>query len=302
MLPAFASCCADLVSTWERLVVAADGEPCEVDIWPDMQRLTGDVISRVAFGSSYLEGRRIFELQEEQVHLAMLVAGKIHIPGYMMLPTRVNRRMKRIAAEIEGILRRMIATRESSLRAGKATSDDLLGLLLESNMEQLRGEGGGGGGGTSSGGMSTDDIIGEEEVLRVFGGASCRVLDYDGLSRLKIVTMVLYEVLRLYTPLPALHRRTYKPMELGGVRPERFAEGVARASSAGDAPPSFFPFGWGPRTCVGQTFALLEAKIGLAMILGSFTFELSPSYSHAPFPVVLLKPEHGAQVKLRKLP
>jgi hypothetical protein len=38
------------------------------------------------------------------------------------------------------------------------------------------------------------------------------------------------------------------------------------------------------------------------MILGSFTFELSPSYSHAPFPVVLLKPEHGAQVKLRKLP
>ncbi|PWZ04273.1 Cytochrome P450 72A14 [Zea mays] len=330
MLPAFASCCADLVSTWERLVVAADGEPCEVDIWPEMQRLTGDVISRVAFGSSYLEGRKIFELQEEQVHLAMLVAGKIHIPGYMMLPTRVNRRMKRIAAEIEGILRRMIATRESSLRAGKATSDDLLGLLLESNMEQLRGEGGGGGGGTSSGGMSTDDIIGEcklfyfagmettsvlltwmhpewqdlarEEVLRVFGGASCRVLDYDGLSRLKIVTMVLYEVLRLYTPLPALHRRTYKPMELGGVRPERFAEGVARASSAGDAPPSFFPFGWGPRTCVGQTFALLEAKIGLAMILGSFTFELSPSYSHAPFPVVLLKPEHGAQVKLRKLP
>jgi cytochrome P450 len=141
-----------------------------------------------------------------------------------MLPTRVNRRMKRIAAEIEGILRRMIATRESSLRAGKATSDDLLGLLLESNMEQLRGEGGGGGGGTSSGGMSTDDIIGEcklfyfagmettsvlltwtllalcmhpewqdlarEEVLRVFGGASCRVLDYDGLSRLKIVTFI----------------------------------------------------------------------------------------------------------------
>ena len=142
--------------------------------------------------------------------------------------------------------------------------------------------------------------------------------------------MVLYEVLRLYTPLPALHRRTYKPMELGGVRypagvmlmlpllsihhdkdawgadadefrPERFAEGIARASSGGDAPPAFFPFGWGPRTCIGQTFALLEAKIGLAMILGKFAFELSPSYSHAPFPVVLLQPEHGAQVMLRKL-
>ena len=138
-----------------------------------------------------------------------------------MLPTRVNRRMKRIAAEIEGILRGMIATRESSLRAGKATSDDLLGLLLESNMEQFRGEGEGGTTSSGGSGMSTDDVIGEcklfyfagmettsvlltwtmvvlsmhqewqdrarEEVLRVFGGA-CTVPDYDGLSRLKIVT------------------------------------------------------------------------------------------------------------------
>jgi cytochrome P450 len=142
--------------------------------------------------------------------------------------------------------------------------------------------------------------------------------------------MVLYEVLRLYTPLPAVHRRTYKPMELGGVRypagvtlalpvlyvhhdrdawgpdadefrPERFAEGVAGAS-VGDRPPAFFAFGGGPRTCVGQSFALLEAKMGLAMILRGFALELSSSYSHAPFPAPLLKPEHGAQVMLRKLP
>nr|CAB3464478.1 unnamed protein product [Digitaria exilis] len=123
--------------------------------------------------------------------------------------------------------------------------------------------------------------------------------DYDGLSRLKIATMVLYEVLRLYTPLPG---RTYKPMELRGVRYRagvmlmlpllcihhdrnvwgedayefRLAQGIARAA--------FFPFGGGPRTCNGQSFALLEAKMGLAMILRSFELELSPSYSHAPFP------------------
>ncbi|CAL4957524.1 unnamed protein product [Urochloa decumbens] len=357
MLPAFASCCGDLVSRWEGLVAGA-GEACEVDVWPEMQRLTGDVISRAAFGSSYLEGRRIFQLQEEQVRLAMLASNKIHIPGYIMLPTRTNRRMKRIAAEIEGILRGMIAKREGAMRAGEATGgDDLLGLLLESNMEHSGG-----------GGMSTDDVIGEcklfyfagmettsilltwtilllcmhpewqdrarEEVLRVFpgGGAGTTVPDYDGLSRLKIVTMVLYEALRLYTPLPAVHRRTYKPVELGGVkypagvtlvlpllcihhdrdvwgpdadefRPERFAEGVAGAArGGGDRPPAFFAFGGGPRTCVGQSFALLEAKMGLAMILRRFDLELSPSYAHAPFPVPLLKPEHGAQVRLRKLP
>ncbi|OEL30493.1 Cytochrome P450 72A14 [Dichanthelium oligosanthes] len=365
MLPAFASCCADLVNRWEGLVAggAGDGEPCEVDVWPEMQRLTGDVISRAAFGSSYLEGRRIFQLQEEQVKLAMLIANKIHIPGYIMLPTRINRRMKRIAAEIEGILGGMIAKREDALRSGEATGDDLLGLLLDSNMEQSRGDGGEGRETSSGGGMSADDVIGEcklfyfagmettsvlltwtmlvlcmhpewqdrarEEVLRVFGGAGTTP-DYDGLSRLKIVTMVLYEVLRLYTPLPAVHRRTYKPMELGGVRypagvtlvlpllcihhdkgvwgadadefrPERFAEGVARAS--GDhQPAAFFPFGGGPRTCVGQSFALLEAKMGIAMILRSFALELSPSYSHAPFPAPLLRPEHGAQIKLTTVP
>ena len=141
------------------------------------------------------------------------------------------------------------------------------------------------------------------------------------------VTMVLYEVLRLYTPLTALQRQTYKPMELGGVRypagvmlmlpllcvhhdqdvwgpdasefrPQRFAEGIARASA--DAP-AFFPFGWGPRTCIGQNFALLEAKMALSMILQSFEFVLAPAYTHAPHTLIMLRPMHGAQIKLRAI-
>ncbi|CAL4962515.1 unnamed protein product [Urochloa decumbens] len=354
MLPAFAACCTDLVLRWDGLV--ADGQPCEVDVWPEMQNLTGDVISRAAFGSSYLEGRRIFQLQGEQVKLVVQAMQKIHIPGYLYLPTRTNRRMKQIASEIEVLLKGIIAKRENALRTGSAASDDLLGLLLESNMEHCKGSDGSS---SRRAGITTDDVIGEcklfyfagmettsvlltwtmivlsmhpewqdrarEEVLQVFG---TKTPDYDGLSRLRIVTMVLYEVLRLYTPLTFLQRQTYKPMELGGVRypagvmlmlpllcvhhdkdvwgpdasefrPQRFAEGVSRASR--DAP-AFFPFGWGPRTCIGQSFALLEAKMGLAMVLQRFAFELSPAYTHAPFPLGLLQPEHGAQVMLRRLP
>ncbi|KAF7036897.1 hypothetical protein CFC21_047415 [Triticum aestivum] len=350
MLPAFAACCTDLVDRWEGL--AAGDAACEVDVWPDMENLTGDVISRAAFGSSYLEGRRIFQLQGEQIELTVLAMNKIHIPGYLFFPTKANRRMRQIAAEIERILKGIIAKRENALRAGEATSDDLLGLLLESNMAHTRA------GGNSKAGITTDDVIGEcklfyfagmettsvlltwtmivlcmhpewqdrarDEVVHVFGD---RTPDYDGLSRLRIVTMVLYEVLRLYTPLTALQRKTYRPTELGGVRypagvvlmlpllsvhhdkevwgadahefrPERFSEGVSKASV--DAP-AFFPFGWGPRICVGQNFALLEAKMGLAMILQRFSFDLSPSYTHAPFTVGLLQPEHGAQVRLKRL-
>jgi cytochrome P450 len=144
--------------------------------------------------------------------------------------------------------------------------------------------------------------------------------------------MVLYEVLRLYPPITAIHRRTYKPMEVDGIRypagmmltipvlcihhdkdvwgadvhefrPERFADGISKATASGsrNTPAPFFPFGGGPRVCIGQNFALLEAKTGLAMILRRFSLELSPAYKHAPVPFGMLQTEHGAQIKLRRL-
>lgn len=139
--------------------------------------------------------------------------------------------------------------------------------------------------------------------------------------------MILYEVLRLYPPAIAFSRKTYKEMVIGDVtypagvivelpvllihhdpdiwgsdvhefRPERFAEGVAKASKDKIA---FFAFGWGPRICIGQNFALLEAKMALSMILQSFEFELAPSYTHSPRQVIMLRPMHGAQIKLRAI-
>jgi cytochrome P450 len=127
--------------------------------------------------------------------------------------------MKQIAAEIGSILKGIIAKRENALKAGEATSDDLLGLLLESNMAHCRGDG------NSNAGITTDDVIGEcklfyfagmettsvlltwtmivlsmhpewqdrarEEVMRVFGAGTP---DYDGLSHLKIVSCTVVVV------------------------------------------------------------------------------------------------------------
>ncbi|AQK96815.1 cytochrome P450 family 72 subfamily A polypeptide 8 [Zea mays] len=348
MLPVFATCCADMINRWENSM--SSKEPSEMDVWPEFQNLTGDVISRTAFGSNYQEGRNIFQLQGEQAERLIQSFQTIFIPGYWLLPTKNNRRMKEIDREIRKILHGIIRKRERAFIDSEGTNDDLLGLLVESNMRESNGN--------AKLGMTTEDIIEEcklfyfagmettsvlltwtlillsmhpewqeqarEEVLNHFGMGTP---DFDNLNRLKIVTMILYEVLRLYPPVVFLSRRTYKEMELGGIKypsgvslllpiifihhdpniwgkdasefnPQRFEDGISNATKHQAA---FFPFGWGPRICIGQNFALLEAKMALSTILQRFSFELSSSYTHAPYTVITLHPQHGAQIRLKKL-
>lgn len=133
------------------------------------------------------------------------------------------------------------------------------------------------------------------------------------------MTMVLNESLRLYPNVPFMIRISNKEIKLNDFllpkgatlnipilavhhneklwgsyanvfKPERFAKGASRA---GIHPNAFFPFSLGPRSCVGQNFAMLEAKIVLAMILQRWSFRLFPAYKHAPITVVTLQPGNG---------
>eukprot|EP00494_Astrolonche_serrata_P029870 UN30137 len=184
---------------------------------------------------------KIFQLQGELCERLIQAFQTLFIPGYWFLPTKNNRRMRAIDREIRTILRGIIGKKERAIKNGEASSDDLLGLLLESNMQQANGK--------ANLGMSIEDIIEEcklfyfagmettsvlltwtlvvlsmhpewqeqarEEVLHQFGRTRP---DFENLGRLKIVTMIFYEVLRLYPPITFLTRRTYKAMELGGIK------------------------------------------------------------------------------------
>lgn len=71
-----------LIGDWENLISAGQHGSREVDVFPPISDLTGDVISRTAFGSSYEEGRKIFLLQEEQIRLFFKNLKFAFIPGW----------------------------------------------------------------------------------------------------------------------------------------------------------------------------------------------------------------------------
>jgi hypothetical protein len=80
MLHAFYQSCNDMISQWERLI--GEEGSCELDVWPYIENLSGDVISRSAFGSSYTEGKKIFQLQKEQAELVLKALQSVYIPGW----------------------------------------------------------------------------------------------------------------------------------------------------------------------------------------------------------------------------
>jgi len=135
------------------------------------------------------------------------------------------------------------------------------------------------------------------ESLRLYGPEV--IAAREALSNMKLGDLDVPEGIHMWVYYPALHRDTENwGLDANEFKPERFANGVSESCKY---PQAYMPFGFGTRLCIGQTFAMLQLKIVLTLILSKFSFSLSPNYRHSPVYKMLLLPEHGIRLIVRRV-
>lgn len=149
-----------------------------------------------------------------------------------------------------------------------------------------------------------------EEIDRVLGGRRPSLADLD---RLVYTRAVFEESMRLFPPVWTMSRVAVADDEVGSVKipagttvmlspyavhrhprfwdnPEGFDPERFLPENLGGRPRhAYFPFGGGPRVCLGQRFATMEAQLVLAMIAQSFRVKLVPGQNITPLPMITLR-------------
>ncbi|XP_015865935.3 cytochrome P450 714C2 [Ziziphus jujuba] len=342
MMNLITECAIIMVNSWNS-IIETEGGTADIKIDNHMRSFSGDVISRACFGSNFSKGEEIFHKIRSLQKLMSKKGFSFGIPGSSYLPTKINREAWALEKEVAYLILKVVKEKQEA-----RYKKDLLQMVLEraKNGDPHQ--------------EATDRIVVDNcknvylagyettavtatwclmllaanqnwqdrvraEVLQVCKGRSTP--DYDMLNKMKQLTMVIHESLRLYPPATTISREVFKDMKFGDItvpkgvtiwatvmalhtdpkiwgpdsykfNPDRFANGIAGACKP---PYLYMPFGVGPRVCLGQNLAMIELKLLLALIVSNFSFSLSPKYIHAPAIRLLLEPEHGVDLLVRKL-
>jgi cytochrome P450 len=159
------------------------------------------------------------------------------------------------------------------------------------------------------------------ELRTVLGG---RMPETQDLARLSYSEKVVKEAMRLYPPAWGVARTALRDCEIGGFRipaganvvmsqwvmhrdprfygdPEKFDPDRWTAENTQRLPRfAYFPFGGGPRLCIGASFAMMEATLLLAAIAQRFQLRLVPGQSIVPVPSITLRPKNGIRVVVHR--
>src|SRR5271168_746991 len=327
-----------MVEYTERLLEEwNDGE--ERDIHKEMMRLTLQIVGKTLFDADVeRDAHDIGKSLEELLLIGANFRRTIFVPQW--LPTPTNLRLEKAVSKIETVLYRIIAERRTSGRdAGDllsmllAAPDDDGSRMTD---QQLRDEALTlflAGHETTANTLSwTWWLLAQNprveaklraELDAVLGG---RAASLDDLPKLVYTGHVITESMRLYPPAWGMARLAIEEHEIAGYTVPKgagvsFAQWtVHRDPRWYDAPLEFrperwesdllkriprfayFPFGGGPRQCIGNSFALMEAALTLATIAQRYRFRLVKDHPVVPLASITLRPRYGIRVVLESRP
>lgn len=160
-----------------------------------------------------------------------------------------------------------------------------------------------------------------DEVQAAIGDRAPTLAD---LPKMAYVEQTVKEALRLYPPFWSLSRKALEEDVIAGYTvpkgatlmlcpyvmhrnpkywtnpeafdPDRF--GPERAGAVHEY--AYFPFGGGPRTCIGKRLALMEAQLSLAMLIQRFDLHLVPGQTIEAEPMISFRPRHGIRMTVHR--
>jgi cytochrome P450 len=334
MADAMVDCTAQMLERWDR--IASQGEP--IDVVAEMMALTQSIIVRTMFstdlGATAAIVNRTWPIINRRIGETFW-STKLETS----LPLPANRRFWRALRELETVVYRIIADRRATRRdesdllsmflaardeetgtgmTDRQLRDEILTMLLAGHE-------------TTSLALSwTYFLLSRhpeverriaEEVERVIGGSRP---GFEHLERLTCTRQALEESLRLYPPAWGFSRQALADDEIGGYRiprgslvflipfvvhrrpklwpdPERFDPDRFTAERESVRPRfAYIPFGGGPRGCIGNQFAMMEALLIVAAVAQRYRIELLPNQAIRAEPLITLRPAPGIRAVLKK--
>ena len=328
---------ADTIVNYTRRMLDTWSDGSVQPVAEAMQQLTMEIVAKTLFdadvtGQAATIGEAMHVFQ--QISKVDFRTQNI-IPGWLPLPR--NRRRIKAGQSLDGIVRQIIDERRAAnedrgdLMSMMLLSEDENGERM--NDQELRDEAVtlfAAGHETTSNALTwtwyalsqNPDIEAKlhDEVDRVLAGRAPTLADLD---KLPYTLMVLKESMRLYPPAWLLNsRKALEDVVIGGYHipagatvfvspyamhrnpryfddplrfdPERFTPEREKAISRY----AYFPFGGGPRVCIGNSFALMEAHLIIAAVAQRYRLSLMPDQRVDIEPMITMAPRYGMRMRI----
>jgi len=316
--------------------IASAGQP--VDIGDEMMRLTRTVVLRTLLGTDlgpFTTGiDRAWKVMNEHIGDSFWSLGVTD--GW---PTPRNRRFQAARAVLRGAVEYAIRQRRAQPSGGDDLLSMLMDARDEDTGEsmtdeQLRVEVTtfllAGQETTSLALTWTFYLLSQHPAIRerleaeLDGALGGREPAYEDLPNLPFTRRVIDEAMRLYPPAWGFSRQALGDDELGGYRlprgwlaflmpyvlhrhpaywpdPDRFDPDRFLPERSADRPKfAYLPFGAGPRQCIGNQFALLEAHLSVATLAQTYRLHLVPGHPVEPWPLITLRPRFGMPMTIER--